>query len=88
MAALSHHAAVLMTFSLLAGCGGDRSRAGADTDTTGTAAAHDTAASKVAAAPTAVPVVSALSIERGVVSARKPRRSWHPNPLAVVPVLD
>jgi len=53
MASQSHHAAVLLTFSLLAGCGGDRSRAGAGTDTTGAAAAHDTAvASKVAAAPT------------------------------------
>jgi len=52
MASLSHHAAVLVIFSLLAGCGGDRSRAGAGTDTTGAPAAPDTTASKVAAAPT------------------------------------
>jgi mono/diheme cytochrome c family protein len=55
MAALSHHAAVLMTFSLLAGCGGDRSRAGAGTGTTGGGAARDTAASTVAAVPTPAP---------------------------------
>jgi mono/diheme cytochrome c family protein len=53
MASLSHHAAALMTLSLLAGCGGDRSRAGAGTDTTGATAGRDTAASTVAtAAPT------------------------------------
>ena len=36
----THHAAVLLTFGLLAGCGGDRARAGTGTDTTGAAAAH------------------------------------------------
>jgi mono/diheme cytochrome c family protein len=38
MASLHHHAAILLTFGLLAGCGGDRSRAGAGMDTTGAAA--------------------------------------------------
>jgi hypothetical protein len=38
MASLHHHAAVLLTFGLLTGCGGDRSRAGAAMDTTGAAA--------------------------------------------------
>jgi len=38
MASLHHHAAVLLTFGLLTGCGGDRSRAGAGMDTTGAAA--------------------------------------------------
>jgi cbb3-type cytochrome c oxidase subunit III len=52
MASLSRHAAVLVTFSLLTGCGGDRSRAGTATDSTSAAAAHDTTASNVAAAPT------------------------------------
>jgi len=38
MASLHHHAAVLLTFGLLAACGGERSRAGAGADTTGAAA--------------------------------------------------
>jgi hypothetical protein len=37
MASLHHHAAVVLTLGLLAGCGGDRSRTGAGGDTTGTA---------------------------------------------------
>jgi hypothetical protein len=37
MASLQHHAAVVVILGLLAGCGGDRSRAGAGGDTTGTA---------------------------------------------------
>jgi hypothetical protein len=37
MASLQYHAAVVLTLGLLAGCGGDRSRAGAGGDTTGTA---------------------------------------------------
>jgi hypothetical protein len=45
MASLHHDAAVLLTFGLLIGCGGDRSRAGAGMDTTGAAAVtHDSAA--------------------------------------------
>jgi cbb3-type cytochrome c oxidase subunit III len=39
MASLHRHAAVLSILGLLAGCGGDRSRAGAGADTTGAAAA-------------------------------------------------
>jgi len=38
MASLHHHAAVLLTFGLLAGCGGDRTRGGSHADTTGAAA--------------------------------------------------
>jgi cbb3-type cytochrome c oxidase subunit III len=38
MASLHQHAAVLLTFGLLIGCGGDRSRAGTGMDTTGAAA--------------------------------------------------
>lgn len=37
MASLQHHAAVVLTLGLLAGCGGDRSRTGAGGDTTGAA---------------------------------------------------
>jgi hypothetical protein len=39
MASLHRHAAVISILGLLAGCGGDRSRAGAGADTTGAAAA-------------------------------------------------
>jgi mono/diheme cytochrome c family protein len=38
MASLQHHVATLLAFALVAGCGGDRSRAAAGTDTTGAAA--------------------------------------------------
>ena len=38
MVSLHHHAAVLLTFGLLAGCGGDRTRARTGTDTAGAAA--------------------------------------------------
>jgi len=45
MASLQHHAALLLTVGLFAGCGGDRSRAGAGTDTSGVApAAPDSSA--------------------------------------------
>jgi hypothetical protein len=37
MASLQHHAVLVLTLGLLAGCGGDRSRTGAGADTTGTA---------------------------------------------------
>jgi len=38
MVSLHHHAAVLLTFGLLAGCGGDRTRGKSSMDTTGAAA--------------------------------------------------
>jgi hypothetical protein len=67
MASLHHHAAVLLTFGLLAGCGGDRSRAGAGMDTTGAAAvtpdsaampANDSASAPHDTTPPAAPAAS------------------------------
>jgi hypothetical protein len=52
MVSLHPHAAVLLTIGLLAGCGGDRSRAGTGMDTTGAAAtARDSAAMPANTAP-------------------------------------
>src|SRR6476660_8602485 len=58
MASLHHHIGVLLTFSLLSGCGGDRARSGAGSDTTGAAAAtrdSSTAPPAAATADTAKP---------------------------------
>jgi hypothetical protein len=55
MASLHRSATVLLTFGLLAGCGGDRSRAGAGMDTTGAAAVTPDSAAMRAADSSAAP---------------------------------
>jgi hypothetical protein len=58
MASLHHHIGVLLTFSLLSGCGGDRASSGVGSDTTGAAAAtrdSSTAPPAAATADTAKP---------------------------------
>jgi len=57
MASLQHHVAALLAFALVAGCGGDRSRTAAATDTTGTAAATPGSAA-MPASTTAAPAAA------------------------------
>jgi mono/diheme cytochrome c family protein len=64
MASLHHHAAVLLTFGLLTGCGGDRSRAGTGMDTTGAAAVTPDSA--------AMPTSSSASASRDTMPAAAP----------------
>ncbi|MGH7514806.1 MAG: c-type cytochrome [Gemmatimonadales bacterium] len=64
MASLHHHAAVLLTFGLLIGCGGDRSRAGTSMDTTGAAAVTPDSA--------AMPTSDSASASRGTTPAAAP----------------
>jgi mono/diheme cytochrome c family protein len=56
MASLHHHAAVLLTFGLLAGCGGDRTRARTGTDTAGAAAVTPDSAAMAMKDTAAAPV--------------------------------
>ena len=76
MASLHHHIGVLLTFSLLSGCGGDRARSGAGSDTTGAGAAtrdSSTAPTTAATADTAKPPSPPCR------HARRERRQAHGN---------
>jgi hypothetical protein len=95
MASLHHHAAVLLTFGLLAGCGGDRTRGGAGGDTTGAAAVtpdsaampmKDTAAAPApdTAASSAAPSDTAKR-PSGVAAAPKPAATKSAAPAASKP---
>jgi Cytochrome C oxidase, cbb3-type, subunit III len=73
MASLHHHAAVLLTFGLLAGCGGDRTRSGAGGDTTGAAAVTpDSAAMPMKDSATASVPDTAVSNAAPADTAKRP----------------
>ena len=72
MASLHHHAAVLLTFGLLAGCGGDRTRARGGTDTTGAAAVSPDSAAMPMKDTTAAPAPDTATKPAPADTAKRP----------------